>query len=258
MQQVDAADELDGRAICGAGDLERSADHPGNREQKDRPVPEHLLDRGREIALPAGGQLVDQPPRDERIVSQQLKGPCQLRGRRLVTGEDHRHERVANVLDARLIAGPRFIAGRWLAIQEHGEQAAIPGAAVRAALDQPHEDLIDPGALDEKAPPDASPSRQAPELGLLQCQARRYREHREQSCMKLAHGGVLTAEERLQNHPQRECPQVWVTRERDAARPRGDFARRYLPHHLGVLVHDSMMKRGQYRPPAGKMRLFLG
>ena len=130
LHEVDGAEELDGRTIGGARDLEWPADHPGNREQEDGAVAEHLLDRGREISFAAGVQVVNQASRDGRIMGQQLKRPRELGGRRLVPREDHRHEIVADLRSARLIVIP------VASIKQHGEQAAFPRAAMSFVFDQ--------------------------------------------------------------------------------------------------------------------------
>ena len=200
LHEVDAADELDGRAIDGARDLEGPADHPGDREQEDGTVAEHLLDRGREISLATSVEVVNQAPCDGRIMGEQLKRPRKLGRRRLMPREDHRHEGVSNLRNARPIVV------RVLATKEHGEQSAVPSAAVRLLFDQLRDDLIDRGALDEEAPPDASPSRHASERGLLQGEASRHRKHCEQSPVQLPESRFLTSKYRLQNHSQRECP----------------------------------------------------
>src|ERR1039458_7997969 len=78
LHQVDAADEGGWRAVGPRGDLKRPADRAGNREQEHRPVAEHLLNRGGEIALAAAVEVIDEALGHDRIASKQPERPSPL------------------------------------------------------------------------------------------------------------------------------------------------------------------------------------
>src|ERR1700730_15070446 len=153
LHEVDAADELDGRTIGRGPDLARPPDYPGNREQEDGAMTEHLLDRGREISVATSVQVVNQPPRNGRVMSEQLKGPRELGGSRLMPGEDHGHEIVADLCCARLTAT------RMGPIEQHGEQASFASVAMSLVVDQLPHDLVHLGPLGKEGLPDTPPSR---------------------------------------------------------------------------------------------------
>ncbi len=99
LHQMDAANQMHGRAVGVPAYCVRLGDDARDREQEHRPMTQDLAhDRIEVIAVPVI-QLRDQSLSHGRVVREQLDRPGQLRARRLVSGEDERHDRVAYFAD---------------------------------------------------------------------------------------------------------------------------------------------------------------
>jgi polyphosphate kinase 2 (PPK2 family) len=89
LHQIDTTHEVHGRIEGSSGDLEGGVYDARDRKQEHRSVAKYLLHGGREEAVLAIVEAVDDAGRGGRIVGEKLERPRQLRCGRLVPRKDH-------------------------------------------------------------------------------------------------------------------------------------------------------------------------
>ena len=239
MDEVDAGGQVDPGREQPPADLHRLG-QAAQHQRQDRPQPQRLLADGVDVVVVAVAQAVQHAGRADRA----LDGPGQRGRRGLVPGDEQRHQLVAQLLvghlAAVLVAGLEQQREDVVAFLEVGRAAALADLGVDQLVGGPADALEDVRAVDAVR----AEHRHHRQAARVRAPFERVRERRAQA---LAPGVVLHAEDRPDDHLERDALHRGAHRVGLPGRPALDLRGRDLGHRLLVAAHALAVEGRQHQ-----------
>ena len=249
MDDVGVGNQADARLVVPAADLDGLLDEPWRGVRQDRAGAEDLLDGRPHVVLIAIAHALGHL----RMTGEQHEGEAKRRGSRLVTGDQQRHQLVAQLLGRHRRAV--LVARR----QQHRQHVvAVLAVAGAALVDQLEDELVGPLAERQELRPAAV----AAEIVLRRRDDRDRARHVVEDLGQLhaqrvqAWAGVQ-AEDRAQDHLERERLEARVERHGLPGRPLVQLALGHLGDEVGQARHLLAVESGQHQAPLRKVRALV-